>query len=143
WNWRAAIVVAASLGVLVLTLLIVCRHLLRDDGGDRPAAAASRRGTIRPLLTSPVLLCFGYFVLLAAALVAVQSFLPSTLVALYETPLTFAGAALTGFLLGASAGVAVGGFVADGSRQHGTVIGAGLAGAAALFVVVGLVSLPN
>ena len=53
-----------------------------------------------------------------------------------------AGAALTGFLLGASAGVLIGGYFADRSRHHRLIICCGLAGAACLILLVATNPLP-
>ncbi len=153
-GWRGALFAAAALGFAVLVLLLASRDWLRAaPARPQPAVAAraaqgvaaqgiAARGfaAIAPLITTPVVLCFFYFLLLAAALIAVQNFLPATLGALHETPVALAASALTGFLLGAAAGVLVGGFIADHSSRHDTVIAIGLAGAALVFAVLGFVA---
>ncbi|MFN4091193.1 MAG: MFS transporter, partial [Alphaproteobacteria bacterium] len=95
-----------------------------------------------PLLSLPVVMCFGYFLLLSFALIGVQNFLPATLEALYGTPLTLATTTLTGFLLGASAGVMVGGWVADKGVKLEAIVICGLLGSAALMLVVANLNLP-
>ncbi len=142
FDWRTALFTAVGIGVLVLATLAWNRDVLKEEHQPRElqASAAPRMG-LGPLMKAPVLLCFTYFVLLAAALIAVQSFLSPTLAAIHETPWEIAGMALTGFLLGASAGVLVGGFIADSTPRHGLIIAAGLAGAGMMFVLVGEVAL--
>ena len=141
-NWRLAIAAAASVGLAVLLLLAAGRRDLDEErGGAQPSGARAGLG-LEVLLSGPVLSCFAYFVLLAAALIAVQNFLPPTLAALHQTPLVLAGTALTGFLLGASSGIFVGGVIADRYPRHGLVIAGGLFGSALTFVVVSEVSFP-
>lgn len=137
-GWRAALLVACGIGLLVLLLLVLARHYLREERSARAAPGQKAPGIgLAVLFSAPVLLCFSYFVLLAAALIAVQNFLPAMLDALRPTPLAVAGAALTGFLLGASVGVLMGGFVADRLRRHGMIIAAGLASSGAMFILIG------
>ena len=136
-GWRAALLVACGFGLLALVLLVLNRHELGEERTAAPApGAATPRLGLAPLLSAPVLLCFAYFVLLAAALIAVQNFLPPMLDALRQTPLAIAGMALTGFLLGASVGVLMGGVVADRWRSHGLIIAAGLASSGVMFILV-------
>ncbi len=148
FGWRGALVGAGLIGYAVLGLLIVNRHTLREESeGGRDTAPGERPATPAPLglamlFNKPILLCFAYFVLIAAALIGVQQFLPPTLEALHETPAALGATVLTGFLLGASAGVITGGFLADRWRRHGAVIALGLAGAALLFALVAVTSLP-
>ncbi len=143
FGWRIAIIGAVLVGLAVLALLWVNRDSLLD--GSEAAGQARRthaRIGLRPLFARPVLLCFLYFVLLACALIAVQNFLPATLGQLHGTPLKLAVRALTGFLLGAAVGVVVGGFLADRSPRHTTIVAGGLAAAAMLLLAVGQLAMP-
>ncbi len=149
WGWRTAVFGAGLAGLAVLALLLWNRNALREDAGEHDVAASTEAvasptpAGLRPILSLPIFLCFLYFVLLAIAIVGVQNFLPVTLNVLHRTPLALAGTALSGFLLGASAGVVVGGILADRSSRYAVVIVAGLCGSALLFVVVGSFSLPG
>jgi len=143
YGWRAALLVAAAIGVMVLVGLVLARGGLRDEASARPGPAARPPGIgAAVLFSAPVLLCFAYFVLLAAALIAVQNFLGPMLEALRQTPLTLAATALTAFLLGASVGVLMGGVVADRWQRHGLIIAAGLASAGVMILLVGELALP-
>jgi MFS family permease len=142
FGWRWALVAAAGVGIVILVLLALSRDDLKEAAAAGGPGEAPRMG-LRPLLTPPVLLCFGYFLLLAAALIAVQNFLPIILDQVHGTPVAVAGMALTGFLLGASAGVVVGGFIADATPRHGGVVAGGLFGAAAVFLAVAEIDFPN
>lgn len=142
FGWRLALATAVAIGVAVLALVLVNWRELAPVEAEHAAARARSKVGAAVLLSQPIVLCFIYFLLLAMALIMVQNFLPTTLEALRDTPLTLAGTALTGFLIGASAGVVLGGFLADRSRRHVYVIALGLAGAAAMVATVGAVALP-
>lgn len=142
FGWRVAMASAAAVGLIVLLLLVVSRRDLSEERAAASGPGATSRLGLEILASPAVLSCFAYFVLLAAALIAVQNFLPPTLAAIHQTPLALAGTALTGFLLGASAGVLCGGMVADRFRRHGVVIAGGLLGSALTFLIIGEVSFP-
>ena len=136
FGWRIAVVAAASVGLLVALILILNRADLRDTTTSDATERTRSRVGLAPLFSPPVLLCFLYFALVATATIGLQNFLPPTLGALHDVPLALGGSALTGFLLGASLGVLLGGLLADRSGQHRLIIGGGLAGAAMLILVV-------
>jgi MFS family permease len=136
-GWRGALIAVGCAGLPIVAALFFQRHHLNED---RPSAKASDQQPalgLAPLFARPILLCFLYFFLLSLALIGVQNFLPATLLALHGIELVTANAALTGFLLGASAGVIVGGILADRSSRHSLVVSVGLVGAAALLALVG------
>jgi FSR family fosmidomycin resistance protein-like MFS transporter len=145
FGWRAAPIIAALVGYAILAAVLLNRDLLKEDAGTARRAAAKageKAEALGPLLSLPVVMCFGYFLLLSFALIGVQNFLPATLEALYGTPLALATTTLTGFLLGASGGVMVGGWVADKGVKLEVIVICGLLGAAALMLVVANLNLP-
>jgi MFS family permease len=98
-------------------------------------------------MVAPVLAAFAYFTLLATSLIGIQTFSVTALVALYDAPLALATGALTAFLLGSSGGILLGGFLADHTRRHDLVAGAGMLAGALLALVLatgalGLAALP-
>jgi len=146
-GWRGALLLAALMGFAILAMLLLGRDKLADDVNSQRRAAAQTSGaapaaSLAPLFSLPVVMCFGYFLLLATGLIGIQNFLPATLGALYGTPLSLATTALTGFLLGASLGVMVGGAIADKGVAPGRIVVGGLFGAAALVVLVSQLDLP-
>lgn len=140
-GWRGALLCAGAVGVAITLILFFNRHLLREEKehqGEAQAAAAQPATALAPLISAPILLCFMYFLLTAAALVGLQNFLPTTLHSLHHTPLGAANSALTGFLLSAAIGILLGGVLADRNIRHGLIILVGMLGASVLFALVGL-----
>ncbi len=156
-GWRSALVVAGAGGLVLFLLLLLNRRLFLDAeeevhplpasqaSADPLATAAWRRpfAALRqgfaPLLSTPVWLCFAFFVLLSGATIGLQSFFPALMDQLYDLPVAEGAPLLSVFLFGASGGVLLGGFLAErvGAR-HQVVIAAGLTSAAAFFVTISL-----
>ena len=141
-GWKLSIVAAGMLGLAIWLLLWLYRDVLRDERSAEESAQRQREGLgLSFIFSSTVVLCFWYFVLLAAALIAVQNFIGPILESIHTVSLVVAGAALTGFLIGASTGVIAGGIAADKTGEHAWVIVGGLAGSACL--VVSLAYMPS
>jgi MFS family permease len=137
-GWRAALVTAGGLG-LAATVVVAAQtrplaghHELVGRPSARPLAS-----DVRVLLSPPIVAAFAYFTLLATALVGIQTFAVSGLVAIYGTPIALATGALTGFYLGNAGGILAGGVLADHTRRHDVVAATGMLGAAVLTLTVG------
>ncbi len=143
-GWRAALLAAAVAGAAATTLLLAQGAMLHVE----PADAKRRTGEgglardLRTLATPAVLMCFGYFVLIAVGFIAIQNFGVATLIALYGAGAPLASGALTAYLVCAAAGILIGGFVAVRFPRHDLVAAAGMAATAALMFVIGAAWLP-
>jgi MFS family permease len=89
-------------------------------------------------LQPAILLCFAYFVIQTTASVGLQTFLPSALNSGLAVPLVLAATAVTAYLLGSTAGIIAGGFLAARTERHDIVAATGLLAGAALLAMVGL-----
>ncbi len=150
FGWRGAYVGAAMLGVAVLALLITWRSVAagrpgaKSPASDRSAHIYAPRGRAgwRVLLSAPILLSMGFFVLLSL-MGGISSFLVVALAALHSTPEKVANTALTGFLIMNAAGVLVGGVLASRVQHHATVAGLSLAIAGIGTALVGIANLSS
>src|SRR5207249_5319780 len=93
-------------------------------------------------LSQPILVCFGYFTLLAVATVALQAFLPSSLVSGFGLSFEFANSALTSFLVSSALGMIAGGMIADCFGRHELVVATGLLTAAMVSLSIGVLAVP-
>ncbi|GAA0566873.1 MFS transporter [Craurococcus roseus] len=142
-DWRAALLLVGLLGVPVVGAILLQSRVLHDQ----PKARKQETGpTGRALLLSrPMLLFFAFFLLSSMAGSGVQAWLVTVLGKLWGTPVLVASSALTGYMVGATAGTLVGGWMADRMR-HGGLFGAVVLltlGAMALLLLPGLVALPD
>jgi MFS family permease len=92
--------------------------------------------------SAPVLMCFGYFVLVAVAFVAMQNFGVATMVMHFGVSAALASTALTAYLLGGAAGIFAGGFLAARATRHDLVAVGGMAASALLMLALATASVP-
>jgi FSR family fosmidomycin resistance protein-like MFS transporter len=143
-GWRGAIGVAGLLAFAVLGAMLVWGHLLRDEARKPDAGsckAATRTSARSLLLTAPILLLFGFYLLNAMFTSGVQSFAVTALNGLHGIDLAFANVILTAFLIAASAGVLLGGMVADHTDRYVMVTVGAFGTVALLMLAVALLPL--
>ena len=144
FGWRAALSILGVVGLVLTAYLLLEREALKTEGrgGERRPGAARERAPFPVFRSRPILLCFGYFLLLAVATAGLQPFLPSSLVAAYGFSVAVANTALTGFLVGSSLGIFGGGVAADRFGRHEVIVAIGLTSAGTLALVIGFVPMP-
>jgi len=143
-GWRGALLGAALIGAVVIVVLALQRDALHVEPAD------GRRGTehgglaadLRILLSAPVLMCFGYFILVSVQFIAMQNFGIASTMALYDISASLASATLTAYLLGGAAGILSGGFVASHTSRHDLVAVGGMTVNAAFMFVIAAAWLP-
>lgn len=148
-DWRSALLIAGLAGLVIAAVVRMQSGILQEDrsgaasahGHGAPAGPGAAPLTWQVLMTLPILMCFAYFLFLAVAGIALQNFLAPTLLSLHGTAIEVGAAALTAYLLGSAGGILFGGYTADRVHRHELMVGAGLAGAAALVLVAGYVPL--
>jgi MFS transporter, FSR family, fosmidomycin resistance protein len=147
FGWRGAYIGAALLGLAVLALLISQRPTAADRLAEQrrrtPApgsadATANKDAGWRLLLSPPILLNLGFFVLISI-MGGLNTFLVVALGALYGTADTLANVALTGLLLMNALGVLVGGVLASRTTRHAVVAALSLACAGGATLLVGTI----
>ena len=147
FGWRGAYVGAALLGVAVLTLLIAQRPTPADRLAEKRRAvsqapdganSSGNDSTWRLLLSPPIMLNLGFFVLISI-MGGLNTFLVVALGALYGTSDTLANVALTGLLLMNALGVLVGGVLASRTTRHAAVAALALAFAGVATMLVGVI----
>ena len=150
FGWRGAFVGAALLGVAVLIVLVTQRPLPANPANrpveKRHAASAPAGADAAPkadvgwrlLLSPPILLNLGFFVLISV-MGGLNTFLVVALGALYGTSDTLANVALTGLLSMNALGVLVGGLLASRTTRHAAVAALALAFAGMATLLVGFI----
>ena len=138
-GWREALLLVGLLGLPVVAAILWQSRILVDQ----PKRPEKTLGGASLLSSRPILAFFAFFLLSAMAGTGVQAFLITVLGKLWGTPVAVASLALTGYMVGATAGTLVGGWVADkrGSNLLGFVVLLTL-GAVALLLSLGLVPWP-
>lgn len=142
-DWRGVLLVVGLLGVPVVGAILLQSRVLQDQPKARKRDAGAPSGRAL-LLSRPMLLFFAFFLLSSMAGSGVQAWLVTVLGTLWGTPALVASSALTGYMVGATGGTLVGGWMADKVKRNllPTVIGLTLA-AMALLLLPGLLPLPD
>jgi MFS family permease len=147
-SWRGALAVAGVAGLLIVLFLGAQSGVLASGHVARAASTGSgsralKASTLGLLASTPILLCFAYFVLLSVSLTGNQTFMPAALNQLYGTSIPTANFALSCYLIAGSLGVLIGGIAADRTQRHDGIVAVGLLAAAAIMLVIGFVPLPD
>lgn len=140
-GWRVGLSILGGLGLLLTVYLIAQAPVLTTENGIR-AAFETVASKAQMFLSRTILVCFGYFALLAVATVALQAFLPSSLVSGFGISFGVASGALTGFLIGSALGMFAGGVIADRFGRHEVVVATGLLTTAVGCLAIGVLSMP-
>jgi MFS transporter, FSR family, fosmidomycin resistance protein len=140
-GWRGALIFVGLLGLPVAATILWQSRILNDQLRLAPSRAAEERRGAGLLLSRSVLMFFAFFMVSSMAGAGIQSWLITILHQVHGVTLAAASAALTGYMVGQIGGVLVGGWVADRTDRHLPFVAALTIGAAALLLLVGLVSL--
>jgi FSR family fosmidomycin resistance protein-like MFS transporter len=122
-GWRWALVLIGLAGMLLGLVLVTNRELLGQPRGGTSTARSASGGAGLDLFTSPpILLSLAFFALLAMAQSGFSTFSVAALTRLQGFTLVEASAPLTGYLVGTTVGVLIGGWAADRTDRHGLVV---------------------
>ena len=146
WSWHSALVAVGLAGV-VATIVVATQVRFLDASPTQPAAArrpaqTTVRGGIATLLSPAMLMFFAFMVLTAFANSGLNNFSVSVLVGDYGADLPGANSVLTAYFAASTAGVQIGGILADRVRRHELVLIVGFLIAAASLALIASVPLP-
>ena len=143
-GWRGALLGAAAIGAVVIAVLVLYRDAIHVEAADRhkDAVRIGLLADLRLLMSAPILMCFGYFILVSVAFIAMQNFGIASTMALYGISAALASASLTSYLLGGAAGILAGGFVATRTARHDLVAAGGMAASALFMFAIAAAWLP-
>jgi FSR family fosmidomycin resistance protein-like MFS transporter len=131
------------LGIPLVLVILWQSAILRDQVRRHETPRASAPSGRRLLMTPPMLLFFGFFLLSAVATGGIQSWLIPVLQEVHGVSLSAASLALTSFLTGATGGVLLGGWFADRSDRYLAFSVLSTVVAAALLLVVAFKTMPD
>ena len=147
-SWRAALVLAGLVGLVVLAVLSTQWQSLHDDALPRKGEArglaeqgAGNRGALALLFSRPMVLFFLFFATLSMTSTGMQAFSVSALVTLHDMPVATASAGLTAYLFCTAAGILVGGPISDRTARHDLVAAAAFLMSIVLALVLATIDL--
>jgi MFS family permease len=150
-SWRAALFAVAGLIGLALAGVWIFRSWLVVESagpaaGARPApaagAASAAGGSFDFLRLPAVWSCFGFFLVFALALGAVQTFAPVAAGQLHEVPASQVAVCLSIYMACAAAGMVLGGYLVRDPQRSARIVAGGFGVAATVALLIGLGSWP-
>jgi MFS family permease len=140
-DWRPMLAILGALAV-PCALAIFWQARILGDHTQKKAKEAGKTGK-ELLLSRPILLFFGFFLLSAMAGSIIQTFSITVFGILWGTPVAVASFALTGYMVGATGGTLIGGWYADRSKRlFPFIVGLTLV-SATLLMILGLLPMPE
>jgi len=141
FGWRGAFLGAAALGTVVALVLLTRRDNAMDPAPSRPRTGDAVDTGWRLLFSTPILVSFVFYLLLAFGNFGLTTFGVVALGALHGTPAATANVALSVNLFMAAIGVLIGGLIAARTARHGLIAALGLLCAGATTLVLGAADL--
>jgi len=117
-GWRHALLTVGLIGVPVVISIILQSRILRDQVRLEPKHGGVALTGWQLLSSRTMLLFFLFFMFGAMAGGGVQAWLVTVLHTVKGIELGIAATALTAYMVGSTAGVLVGGWIADSLKQH-------------------------
>lgn len=142
-GWRESLMVVGGIGLpLVFTILLQSR-VLNDQAAPEDVETGPALSGRALLMTKPMLLFFGFFALASCAGAGIQAWLITVLHQVKGMGLEAASTTLTSYMVGATAGVLVGGYAADHIKRHLTFAATLTVFSAAMILVIAAMTLPD
>ena len=143
-GWRLALVGFGLAGLATAAVLLVFAGSLHNKQKPSSEQAKPVDTSSRALLFSfPILMCLGFYIMTALGSGGLNNFLVSALNLLHGTAIPIATGALTGYLVGTTAGILVGGYLADKTSNHNVVAAFCFLATAVMISIVALVDMPE
>src|SRR6185437_12509205 len=117
-GWRGSLILVGLLGVPIVGAILLQSRILVDQAREQPRHASAPISGRQLLMTRPMLLFFGFFMLGACAGAGVQAWLITVLHTVKGLDLRVASTALFAYMAGSTCGTLVGVWVADRYKTH-------------------------
>ncbi len=136
WNWRVALLCACLAGLTMAAVLVALRGELTAPARTAPAPGAKTHTGFSVLMHPGILVLFVFFIANAMTSVGINTFAVSALHDLHNMEIKLATGALTAYLIAGSAGVLLGGYIADRTRRYELVAFTGYVASASAMLAI-------
>ena len=141
FGWQGALVGAAGVAFVVLAVLFFNSKKFIFERTEKTKKPFAQEAQV--LLSGPILACFLFFVLHAAALTGLMSFGISAMTSQFAVSAALASSAITAYMLGTGAGTLAGGFLLARAGRPQVVAGSGIATSACVMLAIAVGAVPG
>ena len=137
-----AVLIGALPGLLLAIVVWFARDNIADHRAETRAAAAApdAKQGLSLFMQGAILLCFGYFILIAINTIGIQQMAIPAWQSMFGVSESYAAFCLVVFMVSAAGGMLLGGYFADRMRRHDIIACSGMMVAAALMVPIATAS---
>ena len=139
-DWRTALIIAGSIGVLLSLVFVFSGDTLREDAATKQKTKTET--PLRAMINRGVVLLFLFYVLTSSANIGLTAFAPIYLPALYDVSVETAAYILSVLLFCNALGTLFGGWLADKTPRHDLVLVVSFSIYAVLLTIVGTALIP-
>jgi FSR family fosmidomycin resistance protein-like MFS transporter len=139
YGWHGALAAAAGVAFLVFAVLFWNGGKFVIETRPKQAIATD----VRVLFSGPILACFLFFTLHAAALTGLTSFGVSAMASQFAVSAALASSAITAYMIGTGVGTLAGGFLLSRAGRPQVVAGSGIAISAGVMLAIALGAVPG
>ena len=139
-DWRTALIIAGSVGVLLSLVFVFSGDTLREDAATKQKTKTET--PLRAMINRGVVLLFLFYVLTSSANIGLTAFAPIYLPALYDVSVETAAYILSVLLFCNALGTLFGGWLADKTPRHDLVLVVSFSIYAVLLTIVGTALIP-
>ena len=142
-GWCGSLMLAGVLGVPLVGAILWQNCIQLDQARPKSLDSGSQMSGRELLMTRPILLFFGFFLLSSMAGAGIQSWLITVLHQVKGMSVETASTTLTCYMAGTTSGVLVSGYVADRIQRHLAFAATLTSASAALLLLVASLPLPE
>ena len=139
-DWRTALIIAGSVGVILSLIFVFSGDTLREDAATKQKTKSET--PLRSMLNRGVILLFMFYALTSSANIGLTAFAPIYLPALYDVTVETAAYILSVLLFSNALGTLFGGWLADKTSRHDLVLVVSFSIYALLLAIVGTALIP-
>jgi MFS family permease len=144
FGWQTGLAIIGASGLLAAAALVYYRDYLREarKAPQSVDKKASSQAAWKLLTSTPVLVCFAFFAMLALLSNGINNFSVAGLNLLYGIDLVIANTALTIYLAFTAGGILLGGYIADRTHRHNLVAASCFLVTSILMFIIAVMALP-
>lgn len=145
YGWQTALILCGVAGLVTALVLTISGRSFRDRAKAKaaPAASPAAKSGAALLISFPILMCLAFYAVSAMGSGGINNFLVSALKMAHGVEIGIATSSLTGYLVGTTVGILIGGVLADRSANHNLIAALCFLATAVMIAIVGWVRLPD
>lgn len=143
-TWQTGLILTGVVGLAIFAVMFVFRSGLTVRPATSPREESGKSGAgIGLLLSTPILMCFAFFVLISLSSGGITQYSVAAFQDLHGLGVEEAQVALTAYLVGSAVGILAGGWIADRTTHHERVAMVGFVATSVITFLIGLWVLPG